>query len=64
LEFILVAYSTYQDMGSISYLDLGIWVVFWNNMSWLEYWLILMVTINTAQNLVVFFVGRKFKKNK
>jgi len=60
----LVAYSTYQDMGSISYLDLGIWVVFWNNMSWLEYWLILMVTINTAQNLVVFFVGRKFKKNK
>lgn len=60
----MVAYSTYQDMGSISYLDLGIWVVFWNNMSWLEYWLILMVTINTAQNLVVFFVGRKFKKNK
>tara|TARA_R100000963_G_C4593997_1_gene70172 strand:- start:206 stop:310 length:105 start_codon:yes stop_codon:yes gene_type:complete len=31
---------------------------------WLEYWLILMVTVNTAQNLVVFFVGRKFKKEK
>lgn len=29
-----------------------------------EMWLLLMVTINTAQNLVVFFVGRKFKKTK
>ncbi len=29
-----------------------------------EMWLLLMVTVNTAQNLVVFFVGRKFKKTK
>jgi len=27
-----------------------------------ELWLVLMVTINTIQNLIVFFVGRKFKK--
>jgi hypothetical protein len=27
-----------------------------------EAWLLLMVTINTIQNLIVFFVGRKFKK--
>jgi hypothetical protein len=27
-----------------------------------ELWLLLMVTINTIQNLIVFFVGRKFKK--
>ena len=27
-----------------------------------EFWLLLMVTINTVQNLIVFFVGRKFKK--
>jgi hypothetical protein len=29
-----------------------------------EFWLLLMVTINTMQNLIVFFVGRKFKKEK
>jgi len=29
-----------------------------------EFWLLLMVTINTIQNLIVFFVGRKFKKEK
>jgi len=29
-----------------------------------ELWLLLMVTINTIQNLIVFFVGRKFKKEK
>ena len=29
-----------------------------------EAWLILMVTINTIQNLIVFFVGRKFKREK
>jgi hypothetical protein len=27
-----------------------------------ELWLLLMVTVNTVQNLIVFFVGRKFKK--
>ena len=27
-----------------------------------ELWLLLMVTVNTIQNLIVFFVGRKFKK--
>lgn len=27
-----------------------------------ELWLVLMVTVNTIQNLIVFFVGRKFKK--
>ena len=27
-----------------------------------EFWLLLMVTVNTIQNLIVFFVGRKFKK--
>ena len=27
-----------------------------------EAWLLLMVTLNTIQNLIVFFVGRKFKK--
>ena len=27
-----------------------------------EAWLLFMVTINTIQNLIVFFVGRKFKK--
>jgi hypothetical protein len=27
-----------------------------------EFWLLLMVTINTIQNLIVFFVGRKFRK--
>ena len=32
-------------------------------MDWWEGWLILMVTLNTAQNLVVFFKGRKFKKD-
>jgi|TARA_R100000084_G_scaffold37659_1_gene15078 hypothetical protein len=29
-----------------------------------EFWLLLMVTLNTIQNLIVFFVGRKFKKEK
>jgi|TARA_A100000172_G_scaffold75769_1_gene58750 hypothetical protein len=29
---------------------------------WSYWWLLLMVTINTAQNVWVFFVGRKFKK--
>jgi len=29
-----------------------------------EFWLLLMVTVNTIQNLIVFFVGRKFKKEK
>ena len=29
-----------------------------------EFWLLLMVTVNTIQNLIVFFVGRKFKKVK
>lgn len=29
-----------------------------------EFWLLLMVTVNTVQNLIVFFVGRKFKKEK
>ena len=29
-----------------------------------EFWLLLMVTVNTIQNLIVFFVGRKFKKRK
>ncbi len=29
-----------------------------------EFWLLLMVTINTVQNVIVFFVGRKFKKPK
>jgi len=29
-----------------------------------ELWLVLMVTVNTIQNLIVFFVGRKFKKEK
>lgn len=29
-----------------------------------EAWLLLMVTLNTIQNLIVFFVGRKFKKTK
>jgi len=29
-----------------------------------ELWLLLMVTVNTIQNLIVFFVGRKFKKEK
>ena len=28
---------------------------------WLQYWLVIMVTLNTTVNLVVFFVGRKFK---
>jgi hypothetical protein len=32
-------------------------------MEWWEGWLIFMVTLNTAQNLVVFFKGRKFKKD-
>jgi hypothetical protein len=32
-------------------------------MEWWEAWLVLMVTVNTAQNLVVFFKGRKFKKD-
>ena len=27
-----------------------------------ELWLLIMVTVNTIQNLIVFFVGRKFKK--
>ncbi len=29
-----------------------------------EAWLLIMVTINTVQNVIVFFVGRKFKKPK
>jgi hypothetical protein len=29
---------------------------------WLQYWLVAMVTINTTVNLVVFFIGRKFKR--
>lgn len=29
-----------------------------------EAWLLLMVTINTVQNLIVFFVGRKFKNGQ
>jgi len=28
---------------------------------WWEWWLLAMLTINTGVNLVVFFVGRKFK---
>ncbi len=28
-----------------------------------EAWLLLMVTVNTVQNVIVFFVGRKFKRN-
>lgn len=28
---------------------------------WMQYWLVAMVTINTAVNLIVFFIGRKFK---
>lgn len=31
---------------------------------WSYWWLLLMVTINTFQNVWVFFVGRKFKKEK
>ena len=29
-----------------------------------EAWLLIMVTINTVQNVIVFFVGRKFKREK
>jgi len=29
-----------------------------------EAWLIVMVTVNTVQNVIVFFVGRKFKREK
>jgi hypothetical protein len=29
-----------------------------------EAWLLIMVTINTVQNVIVFFVGRKFKRPK
>jgi hypothetical protein len=29
-----------------------------------QWWILIMVTINTSINTVVFFVGRKFKKNK
>ena len=29
-----------------------------------EAWLLIMVTINTVQNVWVFFVGRKFKREK
>jgi len=29
-----------------------------------QWWILSMVTINTIQNLIVFFVGRKFKKEK
>ena len=29
-----------------------------------EAWLLVMVTINTIQNVIVFFVGRKFKREK
>ena len=29
-----------------------------------EAWLIAMVTVNTVQNVIVFFVGRKFKREK
>ena len=29
-----------------------------------KWWILSMVTINTFINTIVFFVGRKFKKNK
>jgi len=29
-----------------------------------QWWILIMVTINTCINIVVFFVGRKFKKKK
>ena len=29
-----------------------------------QWWILIMVTINTLINTIVFFVGRKFKKNK
>ena len=28
---------------------------------WIQYWLVIMITINTTVNLIVFFKGRKFK---
>jgi len=35
-----------------------------NDLQFWQAWLLLMVTINTVVNLIVFFVGRKFKKPK
>tara|TARA_R100001443_G_C3263655_1_gene156216 strand:+ start:51 stop:179 length:129 start_codon:yes stop_codon:yes gene_type:complete len=29
-----------------------------------QWWLLIMVTTNTVVNLIVFFVGRKFRKPK
>jgi len=29
-----------------------------------QWWILIMVTINTLINTIVFFVGRKFKKKK
>ena len=29
-----------------------------------QWWILIMVTINTCINTIVFFVGRKFKKSK
>jgi|TARA_A100001515_G_C4450269_1_gene170024 hypothetical protein len=29
-----------------------------------QWWILVMVTINTCINAIVFFVGRKFKKTK
>lgn len=31
---------------------------------WWEWWLLAMLTINTMVNVTVFFVGRKFKKDR
>tara|TARA_R100000988_G_scaffold89243_1_gene52625 strand:+ start:208 stop:324 length:117 start_codon:yes stop_codon:yes gene_type:complete len=29
-----------------------------------QWWILIMVTVNTCINTIVFFVGRKFKKGK
>ena len=32
--------------------------------TWWQWWLIVVITVNTIINAIVFFIGRKFKKGK